>query len=141
MKVTARIGRIITAGVASLGIAGGLMITASPASAATARNGVCESGEFCLYYYPNMTGSVSDFSSSVSNYGDSQPTCYEFRGPGLGQGQCVKNNAMSVRNLSSRAVTVYYNSGFAGASQTFASGQAANLISTLSNNNASHLFR
>ena len=152
MKVTAQIGRIITTGVASFGVAGALMLTASPATAAapvtatpaaaaTARNGVCESGEFCLYYLPGRAGSVSDFSSSVSNYGSSKPSCYEFRGPGAGQGQCVKNNAMSVWNRSSRAVTVYYNSGYTGPSQTFASGQAGDLNSALSNNNASHRFR
>jgi hypothetical protein len=123
-------------------VAGGLGIgLAGPASAATARNGVCEPGEFCLYYFSNRTGSVSDFNGSVSNYGATQPTCYEFRGPGAGQGQCVKNNAMSVWNRSANAYTVYYNSGYSGPSQTFASGQAANLNATLSNDNASHLKR
>jgi hypothetical protein len=124
-------------------IVGGLALVApaSPAAAATARNGVCESGEFCLYYLSNRTGSVSDFTGSVRNYGSSQPSCYEFRGPGAGQGQCVKNNAMSVWNRSSHAVTVYSESNYQGSSQTFASGQYGNLNSRLSNHNGSHKFR
>ena len=44
---------------------------AAPAQAATARNGVCESGEFCLYYNSDTSGSVSDFAGSVSDYGSS----------------------------------------------------------------------
>jgi hypothetical protein len=129
-------------GVAAALVSSGLALAgpADPASAATARNGVCESGEFCLYWDYNKSGSVSDFQGSVSNYGASQPTCYEFRGPGAGQGECVKNNAASVWNRSSHAVRVYYNSGYAGTSQTFASGQAANLNSALVFNNASHRF-
>src|SRR4051812_9489805 len=104
-----KITRIALAVLAASGLS--VAVPATSASAATARNGVCEAGEFCLYYFSNKAGSVSDFSASVSNYGSSQPTCYEFRGAGVGQGECVKNNAMSVWNRSSRAVTVYYNSG------------------------------
>src|SRR5512139_14684 len=118
-KVSAK--KLVQLALASALAAGGLALAgpASPAAAATARNGVCESGEFCLYYYSGQDGSVSDFNTSISNYGDSQPSCYEFRGPGAGQGQCVKNNAMSVWNRTSHAVTVYFNSGYQGASQTF----------------------
>jgi hypothetical protein len=112
--------------------------SAMPAEAATARNGICEAGEICLYYLTNRTGSVSDFSGSIANYGATQPTCYEFRGSGFGQGQCVKNNAESVWNRSSHSIRVYFNSNYGGASQLFASGQAANLNSTLFDNNASH---
>lgn len=113
-------------------------LTAAPAHAATARNGVCESGEFCLYYNSNEAGSVSDFSTSISDYGATQPSCYDFKGPGNGKGLCVKNNAASVWNRTGKTVTVYYNSGYAGASQKFASGAKGNLNSTLKNNNASH---
>ncbi len=58
----------------------------APAQAAD-RNGVCESGEFCYYYNSNNAGSVSDFRTSVSDYGPSQPECYEFKGAGNGQGE------------------------------------------------------
>ncbi|MFJ5990879.1 peptidase inhibitor family I36 protein [Lentzea sp. NPDC092896] len=113
---------------------------AGVANAATDRNGVCESGEFCLYYNSDQAGSVSDFAGSISDYGDSQPSCYEFKSAGNGQGVCVKNNAAAVWNRTSGNVTVYYNSGYAGANQTFASGAKGNLKAELKNENASHRF-
>ncbi|HWC22226.1 MAG TPA: peptidase inhibitor family I36 protein [Flexivirga sp.] len=120
-------------------VAGATFTMAMPAAhAATARNGVCESGEFCLYYNSYQGGSVSDFSTSVSNYGTDPATCYVFKGTGAGKGLCVKNNAASVWNRTSKTVYVYYNSGYAGSKQSFASGVKANLNSTLKNNNASH---
>lgn len=116
------------------------MITAAPAQAATARNGVCESGEFCYYYNSDNAGSVSDFSSSVPDLGATQPSCYDFKSSGNGQGVCVKNHAASVRNRTGGKVTVYFNSGYGGTSQTIASGADANLVTGLKNENASHLF-
>jgi len=102
---------------------------------------VCEPGEFCLYYGANRGGSVSDFNGSVSNYGNSQPSCYEFVGPGTGKGACIKNNAGSAWNRTTGyTVFVYYTSGYQGASQAFGVGQAANLNSSLWDNNASHRF-
>lgn len=115
------------------------LLTASPAFA-TARNGVCESGEFCYYYFPGQDGSLSDFTESVANYGTTEPTCYDFKGPGSGQGTCIKNNAMSVWNRSSRTVTVYFNSDFGGTHQDITPGQAIDLSAALTNNNASHQF-
>ena len=114
-------------------------LTAAPAQAA-ARDGICQSGEFCLYYNSDHAGSVSDFTGSIDDYGASQPECYEFKGAGAGQGQCVKNNAASVWNRTSGSVTVFYNSGYSGDSQTFASGAKVNLNATLKNDNASHRF-
>lgn len=78
---------------------------------------MCESGEFCYYFNSNGAGSVSDFSSFISNLGDSRPSCYEFRGKGNGKGKCVKNHAASVWNRSSKSVTVYFNSGYGGKAQ------------------------
>ena len=112
--------------------------TAAPAEAATARDGVCDSGEFCYYYNSDQVGSVSDFKDSIDDYGATQPTCYEFKGPGNGQGICVKNNAASVWNRTGKTVRVYYNSNFAGAHQDFAPGTRGNLNATLKNENASH---
>jgi hypothetical protein len=118
-----------------------LLATAAPAAgAAVARNGICETDEFCLYYGPGLTGSVSDFSGSIPNYGDTQPDCYEFKGPGAGQGLCVKNNARSAKNNTRRyVVKVYYNSRYAGANFTYNPGGAGDL-GALSRQNASHLF-
>jgi len=83
-------------------------------------------------------GSLSDFSSSVANYGDSQPSCYEFKGGGESRGTCMKNDAASVENRTGRSVTVYYNSGYKGESQVIADGESVNLNATLKNQNASH---
>lgn len=124
---------------AAAALASGIAASAAtPAQAATARNGVCETGEVCFYYNSNQTGSLSDFNASVGNYGTDPATCYVFKSAGAGQGLCIKNQVASVRNLSGQSVTVYYNSDFAGASQTIANNTVANLNTTLKNNNASH---
>jgi Peptidase inhibitor family I36 len=128
---------------AAIAVAGAAALAAvsSPApAAATARNGVCEVGEFCLYWGPNRTGSLSDFIGSIDNYGSTQPTCYEFRGSGTGQFKCVKNNAESAWNrTTANTVTVYFNSNFGGPSDVFTPGQTKNLVNTFLNN-ASHRF-
>jgi hypothetical protein len=111
----------------------------SPASAA-GRDGNCDSGEFCYYYNSGNAGSISDFTESIEDYGTTQPSCYEFKGEGNGQGECIKNNAASVWNRTGKSVRVYYNSDFGGAIQDFANGAKGNLNATLKNNNASHQF-
>jgi hypothetical protein len=77
--------------------------TAAPASAAS-RDGVCNSGEFCYFFNSGEAGSVSDFTDSQEDYGTTQPSCYEFKGAGLGKGVCVKNQASSVWNKTSKTV-------------------------------------
>jgi hypothetical protein len=124
--------------VAMMGALISVSFGAATASAATARNGSCEAGEFCLYFNSNQEGSVSDFNTSISDYGDDQPSCYEFKSAGNGQGLCVKNNAAAVWNRTSGPVTVYFNSGYAGPRQTIAAGAKANLNSDLKNENAAH---
>ena len=41
-------------------------------------------------------------------------------------------------NRTSKTVTVYFNSNYGGAHQSFAAGAKGNLNATLKNNNASH---
>jgi hypothetical protein len=131
-------------GQAALAVGGSValvMALAGTATAATARNGVCEPGEFCLYWGSGLTGSLSDFNGSISNYGDSQPTCYDYKGPGTGKGQCVKNNARSAWNrTTANRVTVYFNSGHTGISDTYLPGESGNLIAAMQRENASHKF-
>src|SRR5512139_1230396 len=131
-----------TAGAMMLGttmVGGALLATASPASAAT-RNGVCQTGEFCYYFNSNNKGSVSDFSGSVADYGTKQPSCYDFKGPGNGKGKCVKNQAASVWNRSSKTIRIYFNSNYKGAYQDVKAGGKVNLETGLKNQNASHKF-
>ncbi len=128
--------RVLLLGVL-LALCGGLL-TAPSAQAATARNGVCEDGEFCLYYNSNQQGSVSDFAGSVSDYGTGSD-CYHFLGDGAGKGLCVKNRAASVWNRWDAVVTVFYKSGWAGQIDSFTHGVKGNLTSTY-NENAGHMF-
>ncbi|ADJ47761.1 hypothetical protein AMES_5936 [Amycolatopsis mediterranei S699] len=131
--------RLVQATLAAAG-AVALLATAAPAAnAATARNGICERGEFCYYYGAGFKGSVSDFSGPVANYGSTQPGCYEFKTPGQpGYGQCIKNNARSAKNLTSIwVVKVYYNSNFGGPNHTYNPGGEGDLGS-LAAENASH---
>jgi surface antigen len=121
----------------ALAITAPFLATVTPAYAA-ARNGVCDSGEFCYYYNSGEAGSVSDFTGSLGDYGTTEPSCYDFKGAGAGKGVCVKNNAASVWNRTGQTVTVYFNSNYGGASQSFAAGAKGNLNATLKNNNASH---
>ncbi|WP_433241271.1 CHAP domain-containing protein [Actinomadura nitritigenes] len=129
--------RTLTFAGAALALTAPLVASGSPAFAA-ARDGVCDSGEFCYYYNSDEAGSISDFTTSIGDYGTTQPSCYEFKGPGNGQGVCVKNNAASVWNRTGHTVRVYYNSNYGGSSQDFAAGAKGNLNATLKNNNASH---
>ncbi|MFE0458551.1 CHAP domain-containing protein [Kitasatospora sp. NPDC058965] len=129
----------LTVAATAMAMALPLIGTSTPAFAAS-RDGVCDSGEFCYYYNSNEAGSLSDFTGSISDLGATEPTCYDFKSAGAGQGVCVKNNAASVWNRTNQTVRVYYNSGFGGASQDFAPGAKGNLNSTLKNNNASHQF-
>jgi len=131
--------KLALAGIAGTLVSAALVI-AAPSAQAAARDGICQAGEFCLYFNSDQQGSVSDFAGSISNYGSTQPECYEFKGAGTGQGRCVKNNAASVWNRTSGPVTVYYNSGYLGAKRTIASSAKVNLNATLKNENASHKF-
>lgn len=129
-----------TLAVAGTALAMAVPLVATTPAFAAGRDGSCDTGEFCLYYNSDQAGSVSDFTTSISDYGATQPSCYEFKGAGNGQGVCVKNNAASVWNRTGKTVRVYFNSGYAGASQDFAPGAKGNLNATLKNNEASHKF-
>ena len=111
---------------------------AAPAQAATARNGVCEDGEFCLYFNSNNQGSLIDFSGSTKDYGTGSG-CDKFISSGNGRGQCVKNNAASAWNRKSVPVTIFFHSDWSGAIDSFIAGKKADLSATLKNDNASHV--
>ncbi|CAN7542364.1 peptidase inhibitor family I36 protein [Terrabacter sp. LjRoot27] len=140
MTTTTRPARAAGAVLALLCSVVATLLTASPAQAATARNGVCESGEFCFYYNSGNVGSISDHAATdLGDYGTDPASCYTFRTSGRnGYGQCIKNNAASVWNRTGKAVRVHYNSDFGGTYQQFAAGAEADLNATLKNNNASH---
>ena len=126
MSVRSRIKSLALTLALLVGFTAVAVVTAGPASAA-GRDGVCNSGEFCYYFNSGEAGSISDFTDSLDDYGATQPSCYEFKGVGNGKGVCVKNNAASVWNRTSKTVRVYFNSNFAGAHQDFAAGAKGNL--------------
>ncbi|ROO90578.1 SpoIID/LytB domain protein [Actinocorallia herbida] len=136
---TARLFSRLTAVAGALALGGMVLAMASPASAAT-RNGKCETGEFCYYFNSGNKGSVSDFTTSVGDYGTTQPSCYDFKGAGAGKGKCIKNEAASVWNRSGKTVRVYFNSNYKGSYQDFKPGGKGNLETGLKNQNASHRF-
>ncbi|GAA4380931.1 hypothetical protein GCM10023088_44940 [Actinomadura verrucosospora] len=138
-KRSVRLISRVTATTAATALGGIALVPASPASAA-ARDGKCDSGEFCYYYNSDNQGSISDFTGSIADYGTTQPSCYDFKGDGNGKGLCVKNNAASVWNNTGKTVRVYYNSNYGGSYQDFSAGAKGNLNATLKNQNASHQF-
>jgi hypothetical protein len=73
--------------------------------------------------------------------GWTQPTCYEFKGPGDGQGECMKNNARSAWHRMARNVLVYYNSNYGGDADVFGAGEYGDFSDGIADNNASHEVR
>jgi murein DD-endopeptidase MepM/ murein hydrolase activator NlpD len=130
--------KLMSMAIGALVSVGMVTIAPAPAQAATARNGACESGEFCLYFNSSHEGSVSDFTTSVPTYGVDQPSCYDFKGPGAGKGECVKNNTASVWNRTDDPVTIYESSDYQDKRQVIKAGAKVQLNDDLYNNNAAH---
>lgn len=107
---------------------------APSAQAAEAQNGVCESGEFCLYFNSNQQGSMVDMVGGHKNYG-----CITFITAGNGKGRCVKDNAASAWNRESAVATVFAKNDWAGTIDSIPAGDRANLVST-KNTNAGHVI-
>ena len=117
----------------------GTALAASPsATAATGGNGVCETGEFCLYYNSNQAGSMVDLGGGRKDYGTGAG-CVKFVSAGSGRGLCAKNNAASAWNRESSVVTVFYKSNWAGSVDAIGSGSKADLNANLKNDNAGHV--
>lgn len=112
---------------------------ATLAAATPSRNGICESAEVCFYWDYYTSESLSDFTVSISNYGSTQPTYYEFKTPNrAGYQECMKNNAASAWNRSSKSVRVYANDGVS--CHTLAPGYKGKLASPVANRNVAHAF-
>ncbi|MFJ6894088.1 hypothetical protein [Streptomyces hokutonensis] len=102
-------------------------------------NGTCALGEVCLYfnsgenglnaYYPQTSNipSYLHYNFAASQYGS------------YGAGQSVMNNAAYVNNRNDRALGIFWGSNYscAVACQEILSFQAADLKSSMKNNNAS----
>ncbi len=143
-------------GLAATVIACGLgLVAAVPASATTTVYlvGNNSNGEALnVFYNSNCQGAVAYFYGDVPDYAGYETltgsgtqqfeTDYDYifenHDSANGHGQAVKNNAASVTDYIANYFTVYYNSGYAGHSQTIISDDHCyNLDATLKNNNAS----
>ncbi|MFE6285601.1 hypothetical protein [Streptomyces sp. NPDC057877] len=148
---------------ASLALSASFLAT-SPAQAATTYSGdeCTASNENCFALFYNSGVNTWTSSCFLSNrsipdlwgYSPNGATVvrFVFRAPGThintnlavswcygsGEGQDVKNNAAAAASGEASATnTVFYNSGYAGASQSFGPRSTGNLNSTLKNENAS----
>ncbi|WP_188267782.1 MULTISPECIES: hypothetical protein [unclassified Streptomyces] len=102
-------------------------------------------GSFAKFY-----GNIYDHAGTTISYNgtDTGTVNYVYvfsAGQGEGSGQAVKNNSASANNCSAvDGYRVYYNSGYAGHSQSiphyWACASSTNLDATLKNNNASSHF-
>nr|WP_291414136.1 peptidase inhibitor family I36 protein [Actinophytocola sp.] len=100
----------------------------------SALDGVCQSGEFCLYYNSGHQGSLADFVLGVRDF-----STVRFVGPGAGKGQ-VKNNAASACNKDDDLTArVHLNSNWQGAYDTIPPNTCRNLVNTY-NENASFVW-
>lgn len=116
----------------------GLLIGLAPSATAAARNGVCESGEFCLYYNDTSTGSLVDMINSQPDYGTGAG-CIAFEN-GTQAGKCVKNAAGSVWNRTSSPVFVFYSSDYGSTYDQIPAGAKVKLNANTYKDNASHII-
>lgn len=129
--------RMLATLVAIVGLAA-LTVGLAPSANAAARNGTCDSGEFCLYYNDSSTGSVVDMINSQRDYGTGSG-CITFIG-GSQAGTCAKNRAGSSWNRTGKPVYVFYNSDYGSTYDVIPNGAKVPLNSNVHKNNASHII-
>ncbi|MFB7573774.1 peptidase inhibitor family I36 protein [Streptomyces sp. NPDC093064] len=131
-----RIRNLAIAGTLALAGLGTGLATAGTASAA---GEPCTSGYACLYYNSDYKGAFYRQYFNIPNYAS-----YYFSASAAGSngaGIAVKNNTASVDNWDFyNGIRLYFNSSYLGASQSIGAGGAANLNTTLKNDNASGKF-
>ena len=121
-----RLARLAT--ITTLAATAGVGIVASPAAAATARDGVCDDGEYCFFYNSNMTGSVFDISEyDVDLRNNKFPR-------GNAKGKIVGNNTASYWNRTDNKFCVYTNINYGGTEGWMSGGKADNFSATFKNN-------
>jgi hypothetical protein len=79
---------MVVAAIAAVTVAG----LGGPAQARS-YDGLCESGEVCLYWGYDYYGGVADFYNDIYNY-----KSFRFKGSGPGAGSSLNDNAASVRS-------------------------------------------
>lgn len=96
-------------------------VTTAPASA-SARNGVCDHGEFCLFRDANFTGPVMDWAGSADDdrYADDH----------YPSGHYLDDTTSSVWNRSSCEVSIWQHRFFGDPGITLAAGAKKNTAGT-----------
>ena len=113
------------------GVLAAALAVASPAQAATGKNGVLETGEFGLYYLTGSSGLVFDLYVSDSDFSNDV-----FPGTSIG----ANDNTESYRNRDSYWWHVFTNAGYAGAHGCIPSGYVGNASSTFKDTISSAYF-
>ncbi|MFI9272749.1 peptidase inhibitor family I36 protein [Kitasatospora sp. NPDC052896] len=108
----------------ALGVAGAALATLGAAGTASASNSLN------LYYNSNYQGDWANFSSNVPNLAG-----YYFI-----DGQPIKNNAASAWNFGTTTATIWYNSNYAGTSDTLYPGTGEGHLTNTYNEDASISF-
>jgi len=101
------LSRFVAGGAVAAALLGGTLAAAAPASAATGKNGVLESGEFGLYYLFNQGGYVFDLFLSDTDFSNDY-----FPGTGVQ----ANDNTESYRNRDTLTWYVYTDA-YAGGSE------------------------
>jgi hypothetical protein len=116
--------------------------TTAPVPQATPGNGVCEVGEFCVYYNSKAYASQGTFydfagTASIASHFD-----YKYVAAGSGKGSTVGDNAWSAWNRTSRTIRLYWGRNYNSAGnypyQDIPANQHVDLQANLKDNNASH---
>ncbi|HEY9408847.1 MAG TPA: peptidase inhibitor family I36 protein [Jiangellaceae bacterium] len=104
-------------------------VAVAPAAQAWEGDGRCESGEVCLHWGSNFTGSYRDYLGSEWDFAGDR-----FLSAGSGRGSAVKNNSASATNRSGQGATIYYNEGYTGPRDYVAPYSRRNLYNTRNDN-------
>ncbi|EMF54606.1 MULTISPECIES: peptidase inhibitor family I36 protein [Streptomyces] len=99
-------------------------------------NAATPSQAFCFFYNSNLGGSYAGMATRQATLAGHKFSYVGTTNAGIGQN--VMNNSASVYNNNSTCVRIYYNSNFAGPSDTVSARSGRNLANTY-NNNASSL--
>lgn len=111
----------VRTGVVALLLAAATVALAVPASASS-YDGICETGEVCLFWGGSFNGGMADFYNDIHNYNS-----FVFKGSGVGVGQNINDNVASLRSRARFCnVTNYQHSWGRGDYTTTAPGEWRN---------------
>lgn len=137
-RVTSRIGAlaVTVASAAVLSVVVPTQAHAAGGSAGCIANAATPSTAFCFFYNSGLAGSFAGMATRQATLAGHK---FSYSGTtSAGLGQDVMNNSASVYNNNSTCVRIYYNTNFAGPSDTVAARSGRNLVNTY-NDNASSL--